>query len=204
MMGVNHLSETAMTGKRTVSWQMAQEVQRMAEEKDRWGRRVWTLERLGDHFGISAATAGRIVNRTGPYRQLKAPKTDMEIEIEVAQIFKKTQEVQAGIAQEPLAGEEARAVREGMLKKEIQMPSAEALAASRAENERKRLEEEERAKAVGMDRETLVKKAHEANPLLQPKGKAAKAPTPLEVEMDKGLSELAAEASEEGGNALEE
>lgn len=44
------------------------EVRRLYEEKDQWGRRVYSFRRLGKIFGVSSTTVSNAVNRLEAYQ----------------------------------------------------------------------------------------------------------------------------------------
>lgn len=74
--------------KLALGWGEAQEISRLYwEEKNEFGRQKWTMSDLSERFGVGESTIFRVVNRKGPYKALRPPKSEMEIQIEAEQAF---------------------------------------------------------------------------------------------------------------------
>lgn len=93
---------------KTLTEAQARVAQEMYEEVDGRGRKVWSMMRLADHFGVGETTIYRAVNRLGSYRHLPAvmpPADSPEMQQMKAASLAKLQ----GLLKEPAEGKQTAA-----------------------------------------------------------------------------------------------
>lgn len=84
-----------MTQKLRVNREMAIGILRDWEERDDWGRRVWSQAKLADKYGLGETTIFRVVNQRGPYQKLKLmaeiiQKPEEELDREIREMEART------------------------------------------------------------------------------------------------------------------